>query len=120
MTSPSQLFDQAAELGLRLERRGNMLAVTPAKRCPPEFASVLRQHKRELLDLLEAKATDLPCDCAPWFHVARQVLNGEFDGADISTRDSVTIGLRRIHHPTCASALNRLWPNGLPKHLQPR
>ncbi len=60
-------------------------------------------------------ATMLPPDQAAWLPVARQVLDGEFDGADGSTRASVTIGLRSIHHPKCRSALIRLWPEGLPK-----
>jgi hypothetical protein len=57
----------------------------------------------------------LPPDQAAWIPVAKQVLAGEFDGADGSTRASVTIGLRSIRHPTCQAALIRLWPNGLPK-----
>ena len=57
----------------------------------------------------------LPPDQAAWLPVARQVLDGEFDGADSSTRDSVTIGLRSIRHPNCQAALIRLWPDGLPK-----
>lgn len=52
MSLPVQLFDRAAELGLRLERRGDKLAVIPKGKCPPDFADVLREHKRELLDWL--------------------------------------------------------------------
>jgi hypothetical protein len=102
------LYHEAARRGLRLEPRGDKLAVIPADRVPPDFADVLRQHKRELMDWLEARAYHLPPDCAPWLHVARQVLAGEFEGADRSTVESLTIGLRAVRHPLCEKALSRL------------
>jgi hypothetical protein len=102
------LINRAAELGLRLEPRGDKLAVIPAKRCPPEFADTLRQHKGALLDLLEAQSSHLTPDCAAWLYVARQILAGEFVGADSSTVASLTIGLRSILHPVCQRALERL------------
>jgi hypothetical protein len=63
----------------------------------------------------------LPPDQAAWIPVAKQVLAGEFDGADDSTRASLTIGLRSLRHPNCEAALIRLWPDGLPKqpHTKP-
>jgi hypothetical protein len=103
-----ELYLEATKRGLRLQSVGDKLAVIPAKRCPPQFADVLRQHKRELLDLLETKDARLTPDCAPWLHVARQVLAGEFDGVDGSTAESVSIGLRSIAHPLCRSALERI------------
>src|ERR1035438_2897555 len=82
----ADLCREATRRGLHLEPLdGDRLAVTPASLCPPDFADVLRQHKRAILDLLETKASRLPDDCAAWLHVARQVLAGEFDGADRST-----------------------------------
>jgi hypothetical protein len=100
------LYREATRRGLQLEARdGGKLAVMPPDRCPPDFADVLRQHKRELLDLLEANRHALPPDCAPWLHVARQVIEGEFDGCDRSTAESLTIGLLRIPHPRCREAL---------------
>ena len=72
---------------------------------------MLRRHKAELLALLEAKAHSLAPDCAPWLHVAKQVLAGEFAGADKSTVESLTIGLRGISHPLCKQALARLPKN---------
>jgi hypothetical protein len=107
----AELCRQAAALGLRLEPAGDRLAVTPGRLCPPDFAAELRQHKAELLALLQTKAHDLPDDCAPWLHVAKQVLAGEFDGADKSTVESLTIGLRLIQHPLCRKALARLPQN---------
>jgi hypothetical protein len=101
---------EATRRGLRLEPAGDKLAVIPAKRCPPEFADTLRRHKREILSLLEGQAAGLAPDCTPWLHVARQVLAGEFDGADSSTVASLKIGLRSIQHQTCQQALARLNP----------
>lgn len=106
--TPAELYHEAARRGLRLESRGEKLAVIPAKHCPPEFADVLRQHKGELLDWLEASAAGLAPDCAPWLHVAKQVLAGEFDGADGSTVASLKIGLQKILHPLCRCAADRL------------
>lgn len=51
MTAP-ELYYQAARHGLRLEPRGDKLAVIPADRVSPDFADMLRQHKTELLDWL--------------------------------------------------------------------
>lgn len=102
------LYLEATRRGLHLEPRGDKLAVSPPDLCAPEFVELLRQHKRELLDLLESKSARLPADCAPWLHVARQVMAGEFDGADRSTAESITIGLRSIGHPLCRQALARL------------
>ena len=91
------LYREATRRGLHLEPRdGDKLAVIPGDLCPPDFADMLRQHKRELLDLLETERKGLPADCAPWLHIARQVMAGEFDGADRSTAESLTIGLRRM------------------------
>ena len=103
-----QLYVEATNRGLRLERRGEKLAVIPGKRCSPDFADVLRQHKGELLAMLEAKSENSAADCTPWLYVARQILAGEFEGADRSTRESLTIGLRSIRHPVCESALQAL------------
>lgn len=103
------LYREATRRGLQLEPRdGGKLAVMPADRCPPDFADVLRQHKLALLALIEAQTHRLPADCAPWLHVARQILAGEFDGADRSMLESLTIGLHRIQHPLCRQALERL------------
>ncbi|HZT22218.1 MAG TPA: hypothetical protein VFB55_04860 [Verrucomicrobiae bacterium] len=103
-----ELYQEAARRGLRLEPAGDKLAVIPARCCPPEFADELRRHKRELLDWLETHAARLAPDCLPWLHVAWQILAGEFDGCDGSTRESLTIGLRSIQHPLCEQALTRL------------
>jgi hypothetical protein len=104
----TELYQEAIKLGLRLEPRGDKLAVMPGDRVPPVFAALLRQHKGELLDMLEVKSGNLTKDCAAWLTVARQILAGEFEGADSSTVASVSIGLRSILHPLCQRALERL------------
>jgi hypothetical protein len=108
MTDAQAIYVEACRRGLRLEPAGDKLAVRPKGKCPPDFADVLRQHKGELLNWLETRASGLPSDCVPWLNVARQVLDGEFVGADKSTVASVTIGLRSILHPLCQRALERL------------
>ena len=50
------LLDQARSRGLRLEARGDKLAVIPARLCPADFAALLREHKGELIGLLTPKA----------------------------------------------------------------
>ncbi|MGA2659522.1 MAG: hypothetical protein ABSH34_18615 [Verrucomicrobiota bacterium] len=102
------LCQEAALRGLRLRPEGDTLVVAPRSKCPPEFADMLRQHKAELLAWLEARATGLTPDRAPWLHVARQVLAGEFQGADGSTRESLLIGLRAVDHPACQEAITRI------------
>lgn len=106
-----ELCHEAARRGLWLEPRGDklaVLAVDPGERVPPDFADVLRRHKVELLDWLEGRTAGLAPDCVPWLNVAKQVLAGEFDGCDDSTRESLAIGLRSIPHPACQRALKRL------------
>ena len=102
------LYHEATRRGLRLEPRGDKLVVIPGDQVSPEFAAALRQHKRELICWLESKSANIPADCRPWLHVARQVLDGEFDNCDRSTRESLVIGLRGIEHPTCSRALHKL------------
>lgn len=102
------IYLEATRRGLRLEPRGDKLAVIPKGKCPPDFADVLRQHKPKLLSWLEGRDTTLREDEIPWLHIARQALAGEFDGADRSTCESLAIGLRSIGHPLCRRALERL------------
>lgn len=95
-------------LGGRLEPAGdNLRALLPAD-CSPELKAAIRQHKSDILDLFQARTDNLPPDCAPWLHVARHILTGEFDGADSSTIESLTIGFRGIRHSLCQQALIRL------------
>jgi hypothetical protein len=106
----TELYQEAVRRGLRLESRGDKLAVIPGDRVPRDFADMLREHKRELLNWLETRAIQLTPDQVPWLHVAKQILAGEFDGAYGSTVASLKIGLRSIHHPLCVRALARLNP----------
>jgi hypothetical protein len=105
MSDAKDIIEHACRLGLRLQLEGGRIAVAPARLCPPSLLATLREHKPAVMALLEAKTDNLTPDCAPWLHVARQVLAGEFDGADRSFVESLIIGLRSIPHPRCRQAL---------------
>ena len=113
------LLNQVNALGLHLESRGGNLFVTPAENCTEEIVAALRQyktevmaalreHKHEHLDLLESKTSNLPAGNAPLLHVARQILEGEFEGVEQCTRKRLTVALRGIAHPLCRRALKQL------------
>jgi hypothetical protein len=105
------LYRRAIDLGLQLEQRGDKLAVIPRAKCPADFAEELRRHKPELLAMLEGRRAKLPPDCWPWIDVAKQVLAGDFNNADSSTVESLTIGLRGIDHELCRKAFAKLPAN---------
>ena len=100
------LLDNA--IGGRITLAGDKLRTMLPRNCPSELKTAIRANKPEIMVLLEAKAAHLTPDCAPWLHVARQILAGEFEGADGSTIQSLTIGLRGIKHPGCQHAIERL------------
>ena len=102
------LLRAAIRLGLRLTPRGDDIVIAPAKLCPPEFTALVRQHKQLVLDLLHARAEGLAPDEQPWFHIAKQVLRGEFANADDSTLEAIPIGLRAIPHSACGAAREKL------------
>jgi hypothetical protein len=108
MSDPQAILRRARSLGLRLSREGDRIAIAPARLCPGDLLDMVRAHKQAVMDLLEEQLANLTPDCAPWLHVARQVVAGEFKGADRSMIDSLTIGLRRIRHPVCRQALAHL------------
>jgi len=114
--TPLNILHEAHRHGLRLSIIGDKLAVEPVNRCPASFLPVLREHKTALLRLLA-----LPPDQRTWLHVCRQVLDGEFDGADRSTIGSVTIGLRPLEAAGVAEAvvaMERLKTNRPDTHAQ--
>jgi hypothetical protein len=51
------ILDRAKSLGLKLEAKGDQIAVQPGSKCPPEFKELLRKHKVEVLPFLKG----LPC-----------------------------------------------------------
>jgi hypothetical protein len=108
MKTPVEILLAVNHEGGRLEPAGDKLRVLLPADSPPELRDAIRQHKGELLDLLDARTANLPPDCAPWLHVARQVMAGEFDGADRSMIESLDIGLRSTNHPVCRRAIERL------------
>ena len=108
MSNPREILKRAHALGLKLTVEGDRIAIRPARMVPQELAVDIRAHKPELLGLLEADQYDLSPDCAPWVHVARQVLAGEFDDGERSLIESVLIGVRSIRVPCCQQARARL------------
>ena len=106
-----ELYRRATALGLHLEPRGDKLAVIHGRLCPAEFADELRKNKAGLLALLKVDAKTLPDDIDAWLHIAKQVLAGEFVGADNATIKSLTVGLRNINHKRCREALASLPDN---------
>jgi hypothetical protein len=108
MRTPAEIIRAVTQVGGRLEPAGDKLRVLLPVDCSPALKDIIRQHKGELLDLLEANSANLAPDCVPWLHVAKQVLAGEFVGCDGSTRESLVIGLRGILHPLCKRALEQL------------
>ena len=102
---PDEIYIEAARRGLRLIPRGDKLEVTPKCRLTPDFAAVLRDNKAELLAHLDQH---LRQDAGQWLHVAKQILAGEFDGAEDSTLETIAAGLRHVAHPQCQRALAHL------------
>ena len=108
MSDVKEILVRARRLGLTLQLEGDRIAVAPARLCPPDLLSALRAHKPVVIALLEGDSCGLPADQAAWLHTARQILAGEFDDCDRSTRESLAIGLRSVIHPRCRRALERL------------
>ena len=81
-------------LGLDVWADGDLIGVAPKERIPTDLLDEIRAVKPVLLELVrESAACRLTSDQVPWLHIARQVLAGEFDGCDRSTRASLIIGL---------------------------
>jgi hypothetical protein len=110
------LVEEAPKWGIALSRNKDKLIIHNVSKCPPDFKEQLKEHKPEILDLLKAQREGLLRDCAPWLHIAKQVLDGEWDAGDSSTRESLIIGLRGINHQSCRLAWSRL--QALPRRRQ--
>jgi hypothetical protein len=111
MSDAKAILSRARSMGLSLAVEGDLIAIAPARLCPPDLLAEFREHKPALLILLEGQTSGLSPDKAAWLPTARQILAGEFDGCDRSMRESLTIGLRSIQHLDCQRALERLTPN---------
>ena len=103
-----EVIRRATQLGLTLSSKGPKLVVSPAARVPREFVPILLEHKPAILEWLASGSVAFRPDELPWIHVARQVLAGEFEGANDSLRRSIAIGLRSIRHSICRAALARI------------
>ncbi len=108
MNSAAELLIHCRAAGLKFRRNGDCIDIRPARLITPELLARIRANKPGLLALLETEAAHLPPDCAPWLHIARQVLAGEFNGGDRSLLGSLLIGVRTINHPVCQQARSRL------------
>jgi hypothetical protein len=53
MPTTIDVFQRAAQRGLRLKAVGSDLHVNPGRGCSPDFAETLREHKPRLLSLLQ-------------------------------------------------------------------
>src|SRR5437879_2109636 len=107
MSDAASILGRCCRLGLELWAEGDRIGIAPRERIPPDLREQIRAAKSELLPVLR-DGVGLPSDCVPWLYIARQILAGEFDGADGSTRESLIIGLRSVGQPLCRQALIQL------------
>ncbi len=112
MTPAEQLLVECTRSGVALRVDGDVVRWR-GPRPSPDLLNRLRQHKAAIAALLVARREGLTPDQAPWLHIARQVLEGEFAGAGRSLREAIAIGLKTIPHPTCRRALDAI--TGTPK-----
>ena len=104
MSDAALILDRCRRLGLELWAEGDHIGIAPRGRIPPDLREQIRAAKSELLQVLR-EGVGLPSDFVPWLYTAGQILAGEFDGADRSTRESLSNGLRSIAHPPAQRAL---------------
>jgi hypothetical protein len=102
------LHEATTRWHLTIKSKDGRLIISPARNCPPEIMELLKLHKHAIIDFLQAQDAKTSADSAPWIHVGRQVIAGEFDDADRSTRMSLLIGLRSVSHPVCRQAFENL------------
>ena len=104
-----KLYNLASELGLRLGIRAGALVIVPVAKCPVALREALDEYAPEVLAYLVRERL-------PVVHLARQILDGEFDDADRSTLEALRATLLPFEHdPFCQSALRWvcLWHAGL-------
>lgn len=107
MSNPATILDRCRQLGLTVWAEGDRIGISPPGRLPDDLRELIIAAKPGLLSVLREGAGLRP-DEIPWLHIAKEVLLGEFDGANRSTRESLCIGLNRIAHPLRQRALERL------------
>ena len=94
------LVRQAERLSLRLERTDdNDIVVMPEGKAPKEFLKLVRENKPALRHWIVR---------VHWFHIAKQVLCGEWDRVEGGKRDCLVSCLRKMKHPVCDDAASRL------------
>ncbi len=109
MKTAIQIVSEVNAIGGRLTLAGDKLRTMLPRNCPLELKTAIRANKPEIMVLLKARSLHLSADCGPWLYVARQILVGEFDGADKSTIASLLIGLNAVvKHSVGRQAFDRL------------
>ena len=109
MKTAIETVSEVSAIGGRITLAGDKLRTLLPRNCPSELKTAIRANKSEIILLLEARALHLPSDGGPWIHIARQVLSGEFHGADRSTIGSLMTGLNAIvGHPIGRRAFDLL------------
>jgi len=100
-TPIDEIISEASRLGVGIALApDDYLEVFPAAKVPRDFLAAVRARKTELRAFLAARA--------PWLHVAKQILLGEFNGCDGSTRQKLADGLHSVPHPLARRALEIL------------
>jgi hypothetical protein len=107
MRTPAQIISAVSRLGGKLEPVGNKLRILLPADCSPELKREIRQHKDQLLAVLESTTTRR-LGSAQWLCVAMQVLKGEFVGADCAMVNHLASKLTGIPDPVCERALRCL------------
>jgi len=79
---------------------GERLCVEPLDLCP-DLVPFFETNVEEILQILDAESSGA-------IHIAKQVIIGEFDGADEKTRAKLSNELRKANHPLCRQALAKL------------
>jgi len=75
-STTQRLIQDCAKRGVTLEPHGNMLLVTPEESVTPELVEQLRQHKSEILTILESKRRMAAQN------LVKQILCGEWTGCN--------------------------------------
>ncbi len=112
MRTPAEILLAVAAIGGRLDPLGDRLRMLLPTDCPPELKAAIRAHKPAIMKLLATDAARQAREREAWTHIAKQIIAGEFHGADSSTVGSLAIGLQAVDHPNCQRALGRLGTKG--------
>jgi hypothetical protein len=106
MNEAEQLIAECERRGVLLEPRGDLLFIAPEENVTstPGLVGQLRRRKHEIISVLEARRR------ASFTHLARQVIQGEFDGCERGVRIALMNELNRYNkHRLCLRAFSMLY-----------